>query len=348
MMRHGDDPKLAPEQEQALLDKLRRQREEKSHASLQLEAQNLSAKMAHMDLSTLLDVAKETCAGNAAMATSPMAGHVALVLNVLMRSCCPPDIKESPSKGKGGGKKQQNSVKAAAAKVVEGVPPEGAMVRKVLKANTAMLKTATNGTAAGQLALLKALQSWLMSPQGANACANAAKLIEVFYDADLAEDEVFTKFWDDLQAQLVREEAEFVEARAALETLTAEKAAAEEEMRKAEREQNDAAYYEKQAEQMAQATRCGGNPTKEDEIAEKEALANLKKCREYRTQTNKIIAARTKNVTEVSAEFETSQRLVEQLSVKAEGGGALFSKQAKPFFEWLAADDDDEDEVDLN
>ena len=156
-----------------------------------------------------------------------------------------------------------------------------------------------------------------------------------------------TKFWDELQAQLVREAAELAEAEAAFATLTAEKTAAEEEMRKADAEHADAMWHEKQAEGMAQATRCGGNPSKDDEIAEKAALANLKKCKEYRSQTSKVLAARTKGLTEASAEFETSQRLVETLRLKREGGGALVSKHAAPFFEWLAADeesDDDEEE----
>jgi hypothetical protein len=347
MLRRGEEPKLAPEQEQALLEKLRRQRQEKADTLLQLEAQTLSAKMAHMDLDTLLDVAKQTSTSNTAMASAPLEGNVALVFNVLMRSCCPPDVKEA-TKGKGGGKKQQNSIKAAAAKVVEGAPPEGALVRKVLKKHKAMLAKATNGTPAGQLALLNALQSWLVSAQGANAIANAAKLVEVLYDTDLAEDEVFTKYWDGLQAQIVREEAELAEAKAALETLTAQKAAAEEEMYKADREQSDAAWYEKQAEQMAQATRCGGNPSKEDEVQEKAALANLKKCKDYSSQMTKVLAARTKDLTEVNAGFETSQRLVEQLRVKIESGGALFSKHATPFFEWLAADDDEEEAPDVS
>jgi len=344
MMRRGDDPKLAPAQEQALLDKLRRQREEKSQALLQLEAQNISAKMAHMDLNGLSDVAKETSKANTAMACSPLDGHVALVFNVLMRSCCPPAVKESPSKGKGGGKKQQNSIKAAAAKVVEGEPPDAALVRKVMKANVAILKAATNGTAAGQHALLNALQSWLVSPQGANSCAKAAKLLEVLYDADLADDEVFTKFWDDLQAQLVRDIAELAEAKTVLETATAEKAKAEEKMRHADSEHLDAASKQKQAEQLAQNTRCGSNPSKDDESIEKAALSELKKCKDYCTQTSKVLAARSKDLMEANAEFETSQRLVEQLRTMGEGGIALFSTHAKPFFEWLAADEEDGDE----
>ena len=50
---------------------------------------------------------------------------------------------------------------------------------------------------------------------------------------------------------------------------------------------------------------------------------------------------------EVSAEFETSQRLVEQFKQRGEGGAALFTKHAAPFFEWLAKEDDDDDDDDV-
>ena len=58
------------------------------------------------------------------------------------------------------------------------------MVRSVLKANVPLIAEATKGKAAGQLALLKAIQSWVLSPQGVNALVSAAKIIEVLYDSD--------------------------------------------------------------------------------------------------------------------------------------------------------------------
>jgi multidrug efflux pump subunit AcrA (membrane-fusion protein) len=153
----------------------------------------------------------------------------------------------------------------------------------------------------------------------------------------------------ELQAQLVREDAELAEASSSLATLTTDKAEAEEAVRLADHEKSDAAWYEKQAEHHAQAMRCGGNPSKDDEAAEKAALAELKKCKQYHIQTSKVQVARSKNLSEVSAEFETSQRLVQQFTQRAAGGGMLFAKHAKPFFEWLAADDDEEEEdVEVN
>ena len=47
---------------------------------------------------------------------------------------------------------------------------------------------------------------------------------------------------------------------------------------------------------------------------------------------------------EVNIEYEASLVLVNQLTTRSQGGGALFAKHAAPFFEWLAADDEDEEE----
>ena len=344
MMRRGDDPKLTPEAEQAQLEKLRREREIKASALLQAEAQSISAKMVGMALGEIPAVAKSTVKSDKTLAKAPKEAQIALVLNMLLRSCCPPEVKEAPQKGKGN-KKQANSVKAAAAaKVIEGTPPGAAEVRKVVKANKAMLAETTSGTAAGQLSLLKAFQSWLVSSQGANALVHSPKVMEVLYDVDLVEEEVALKYWTDLQAQLVREEAELAEQVAAHKRLSEEKAGLEEAVRVAEAEESDAAWYNKKAEETAQAARCGGNPSKDDEANEKAALSALKKCKDYYNQTGKVLAARSKNLMEVNIEYEASLVLVNQLTTRSQGGGALFAKHAAPFFEWLAADDEDEEE----
>eukprot|EP00966_Prymnesium_polylepis_P287547 6641119-Prymnesium_polylepis.1 len=132
-----------------------------------------------LSLTDIPAAAKTATKSEKVLAYAPLDAHVALVLNALLRTCSPPkESKESPAKDNKGGKEQANSIKAAAAKVVEGDPPTGPEVRKTLKANVKLLAEVTHGTAAGQLALLKALQSWLVSPQGANALAGAAKIVE--------------------------------------------------------------------------------------------------------------------------------------------------------------------------
>jgi len=339
-LRPGEEPKLPPEEEQALLDKLRRDREVKADAVLQAAAQTLSAKLVSLDLKDVAAESKKLCSSEKALAVAKDDAHVALVLNTLLRSAA---RAPEPTKGKGGGgKKQANAIKAAA-KPVSDVPPAGADVRKVLKANASLLAEATKGKETGQRALLKAVQAWLLSPRGVEALEHTAKIIEILYDGDLAEEEVLMDFWRDVQAQRVREAAELADATAAFATLRAAKEAADEALRVAEEEQASADWYRKQAEQRAQAMRCGGNPSKEDEAAEKAANAALKKCIDLSSQATKIAAARNKGRLDANSDFEPALRLRDERQHRSQVGVELFSRHAAPFFEWLAADDDDED-----
>jgi len=342
-LRPGEEPRLRPEEEQALIEKLRREREVKANALLQAAAQSLSNKMAQLDLGDIPAECKKLCSSEKALAHSAKDAYVSLMLNALLRSCAPKkeEGKGGGAKGKGGGsKKQANSIKAAAKADVEGEPPAGADVRKLLKTNKHILAEVTKD-AAGQLALLKALQAWVLSPNGAKALEHTAKIIEVLYDVDQADQEVLMGFWDDIQANRAREAAELAETEAAFVTLSAAKTAAEEAVRVAESEKADAAWYRKQAENHAQAMRCGGNPSKEDEAAEKAALASLKKCVDLHNQTTKIAAARAKSLVEANAEFEPGLRLRDEQLHRKAVGVELFARHAAPFFEWLAASDDD-------
>ena len=346
MMRRGDDPKLAPAEEEALLLKLRLQREMKAHATLQSEVQSLSAKMLSMDLADVPAEAKRVVAVEKVLAYAPADAQVAIVLNAILRRAVPPPEEDTKKGGKGGkskgGKSGGTSFKPT--KIVEGVPPSGPEVRKALKAHTHLIAEATGGSAEGQRCLLKALQSWLLSPQGVTALPMTSKIIEVLYDGDRAEEESLTKYWAEVHSQLAREEAELTEAIATHAELQAEQATAQEAFKVAEREESDAAWYLKQAEVYARNVRCGGNPSKEDEATEKVALASLKKNMDYHIQTQKVLAARNKNLIEASSEFEPAQRVLDEARVRKEVGITLFAKHATQFFEWLATEDDEEED----
>lgn len=342
-LRPGEEPKLGADEEAALLLKLRLEREAKAAALLQLEVQNLSAKMLEMDLASVPAEAKRLSKSEKLLAPAPTDAQIGLMFNAIMRSCCPP-VKEE-KKG-GGGKKGANAVKVATAKVVEGEPPPGAAVRKAIKTNKHLLAEVTKGKGeAGQLALLNAFQSWVLSPQGANALAHTAKIIEVLYDIDLAEEGCLKTYRAALDVQRAREAAELEAAEEKSKMTGAEVGTGEAAVKSAEKEKDDAAWYLKQAEQLAQARRCGGNPNKDEEAAEKSAQQNLKKCIDFHTQTNKIVNARSKDLVEARAEDDPTKRLVGQLRHRRDVGVELFMKHATPFFEWLDAEDDDDDEA---
>ena len=142
-------------------------------------------------------------------------------------------------------------------------------------------------------------------------------------------------YWAQLHAQREREAAELTAAEAAVIVTRAESEQAEEAVKLAEKERSDAAWYLKQAEQTAQARRCGGNPNKDEEAAEKAAQTNLKKCIDFHTQTTKVLAARSKDLVEARAEDDPAQRLVQELRHRQEVGVELYSKHVAPFFKWL-------------
>lgn len=346
MMRAGDNAKLDATEEQALLEKLRREREAKAHNLMMAEVQSLSAKMVEMELSAVPAEAVKLSKSEKVLAGTPEAAQIALVFNSIMRSCNPP-AKDDKDKKKGGGGKKQNAIKAAAAKVVEGEPPAAAAVRKAIKANKHLLVEAMKPCKGekAQYALLRALQAWVLSPQGAVALEKTAKLIEVLYDVDLAEEGVLKAYWADVQAQRVREKEELAAAEVAFTTASAERDVAEEAVKVAEKEKADAAWYLKKAEENAQACRCGGNPNKEEEAAEKAAQSNLKKCVDYHGQTTKVLVARSKDLVEARAEAEPAKRLLDDLRHRQEVGVELIVKHAAPFFEWLEAEDEEEEEA---
>ena len=344
MMRAGDKPKLDATEEEALLEKLRREREAKAHTAMMAEVHTLSAKMVELELKDCVAEAAKLSKSEKALAVASDEAQIALVLNAIMRSCNPP-AKDDKSK-KGGGGKKQNAIKAAAAKVVEGEPPAAAAVRKALKANKHLLGEVTKKMGEkGQVALLQALQAWALSPQGAVALEKVAKIIEVLYDVDLAEEAVLKAYWADVQAQRVREKADLAAAEVAFTATSAERGVAEEAVKVAEKEKADAAWYLKRAEENAQACRCGGNPNKEEEAAEKAAQNNLKKCVDYHGQTTKVLVARSKDLVEARAEAEPAKRLLDDLRHRQEVGVELFSKHATPFFDWLEAEEESDDEA---
>lgn len=343
MLRPGDKPKLNASEEEELLEKLRREREAKAHALMMAEVHTLSAKMVDLELSNVPAEAGKLSKSEKALASASEAAQIALVFNVIMRSCNPP-VKDDKAK-KGGGGKKQNAIKAAAAKVVEGEPPAAAAARKALKANKHLLVEVMGKGKKGQRALLSALQAWVLSSQGAVALDKAAKVIEVLYDVDLTEEGVLKAYWADVQAQRTREAEELAAAEIAFTSADAERAVSEEAVKKAEAEKADAAWHLKKAEEYSQACRCGGNPNKDEEAAEKAALSSLKKCVDYHGQTSKVLVARSKDLVEARAEAEPAKRLLDDLRHRKEVGVELFSKHAAPFFEWLEAEEESEDEA---
>ena len=153
VLRPGEEAKLAPEAEQALLEQLRAEREAKAHVKLQADAQALAMGLAALELNDIPAKAKEL-ASDKKKFTDSTAAAIAIMFNAVVRNGVPPkeDETATPRGGKkgggGGGKKGPNAVKASAAKVVDRPPCTAAEARKAIKAHKHTLKEIATGPAA--------------------------------------------------------------------------------------------------------------------------------------------------------------------------------------------------------
>mmetsp|Transcript_47728 Transcript_47728/g.156329 ORF Transcript_47728/g.156329 Transcript_47728/m.156329 type:complete len:307 (-) Transcript_47728:312-1232(-) len=223
MMRHGDNPKLAPAAEAALLESLRAEREIKAHEKMQAEAQRLAVTLAALDLRELPAKAKDLSADKK---FGELSGHaaMAITLNTILRRV-PHKTDGDDKKPKKPAGKPKAGGGAKVTKVVDVPPCTAAEARKVIRANKVSLAAACDGPAA-QLALLRAAQAWLLSANGAVALPGAAKVIEVLYDLDLASEGVLHEFWALVGASAQRDATSLLAAKEALAEAEVEEAAA--------------------------------------------------------------------------------------------------------------------------
>ena len=278
--RPGDNAKLAPEQEQAHLNALREQRETKANLKLQAEAQNLAMTLGELALNDLPPKAKEMAAEKK-FGGALVPATVSILLHAIVRNGVPPSEdaagdktpRSGGKKGGGGGKKGGSGVKPT--KIVDKPPCTTAEARKAIKANKHLLKAAVT-TPAAQMAMLRAVEWWLLSAHGSVALPGAAKVIEVLYDLDLASEDVLNQFWADVQSTVAREVAAMQQDEKTVAARRESEAAAAAEVKVYDAQEKDAARHKKQSEDYAQYTRCGGNPNQEEQAIEKQAIAQVR------------------------------------------------------------------------
>ena len=119
--------------------------------------------------------------------------------------------------------------------------------------------------------------------------------------------------------------------------------AARQALSDADAAQRENLAYKTSSEQYAQNVRCGGNPNKDEELAEKAALAQLKKAIDLHNQSIKVAAARQKSLMAESASLMEAEQTLTVCQAEVDRRAA-FEKHATPFFEWLAASDEESEE----
>jgi len=309
---------------------------------VQMEAQSLAMTLGELKLDDVPAKAKELAADKK-FGGALVPATTSIVWNTLVRNGVPPSedaaddkTPRGSKKGGGGGGKHKSS---KTAKVVDRRPCTAAEARKAVKAHRHVLAMKTP---IAQRCLLEAVEAWLLSAHGSAALPGTAKVVEVLYDLDMASEAVLTEYWADVEASTARDASALETAKTAFEQQQAAENEAAAAVRDAEVAQREMTAYKKNSEAYAQNARCGGNPNKDEELAEKAAMAQLKKAIELHNQSQKVLAARQKTLmAESSALTEAGHELSErQAEVDRR---SPFVKHATPFFEWLAASDEESD-----
>jgi len=267
-------------------------------------------------------------------------GVIAVVVNAILARAAAQDDAESSKKGKGGGgKKGESKSKKPTVRIRAPAPPPADAKKALLqKENMAALQAAMKDEAA-QFACCQALEAWLASEQGA---AGAMKVLEPLYDADILEEGPLLKFWVDVQATVERQSKEIVALTQSVEAHNKFVDEKNEELKKAEHEEQESAWWNKQAAAEAQYARCGQNAPPDEQAREKAANHALRKAVELDTNRKKILAASKKKAVEAQADLSSAQKELQTRTEQAVPMAAV-QKNGEKFFTWLQEAEEDSD-----
>lgn len=330
-LRRGETAKLAPDQEEALLNSLRIQRELVAHTKLQGEAFKVANKLLGVDISKVADEAAVLANKDRTNFGLEQSSAVcAITTNAVLLSACAPaeeagadKKKEKGGKGgyggaadkkkdaKGGGNKKQ--VKAVIGTKTEKLPPPTCDAAKAAIIANKDTLAKVSSFKDGQLALLRAFESWLLLEHHEPLLVDAPKLLEAFAEAGLIDNEIFRKYWGNVQTTRVSDGAELVVAKTKREEAETEHADAVEKLKAAQKELDDALQRVKWAAIEAQNARCGNQPSAEEVAREKAATAANNKALAQKLQQTKVFEmCHKRQVTSLNTKEAADRGLVDK------------------------------------
>lgn len=347
-LRRGENPKLPPEQEEALLLALRNQREQVAHAKLQAEAYVVACKLGDMDIAKVAQEAKPLATKDVKNFGSAQSSAVAAItLNAVLLSASRAVKEEAGGgkggKGRGGYKKEakpggKKEVKPKIGAKIERLPPPTFdAARNAINENKETLAKVSNFEN-GQLALLRAFESWLLIEHHEPVVGDAPLILQVFADSCLVDKESFIQYWAAVQHRRESEEAELLMAQANNKEVTADHTDSLEKLKTAEKDMADALTRVKWAAAEVQNARCGNQPDEQEAAREKAAATNNSKALAYKLQQTKILeSCRKRQSTSARAKEEADRSLTDKTKnmVPLE----LMHKHTRSFFEPSAAGD---------
>jgi len=337
-LRRGEKPKLPADEEAALLNSLKIERELIAHAKLQIEAHAVACRLhdGGMEIAKVADEAAQLAAKDRKnFGFEQKSAVAAITLNAVLLSAS----KVETGGGKGGkGKGGYNAKAKAKPKIggkIERLPPPTCEAAKAAISTSTVTLAKVSSFKDGQLALLRAFESWLLLEHTNPVLATPSSILQAFHgDPCLVEKEVFIQYWNDLQSKRELQAAEQLTAQATSKDAGAESADARANLKAAEQEMKDADQRAKWAAAEVSNSRTGNQPTEPEVQRERAAAVSNTKALASKLQQTKVLElCQKKNVTATNASGEADKTLT-TISNKL-APLELMDKHTRAFFESL-------------
>jgi len=344
------NPKLSPEEEEALLKSLRKERELKARVEAQAEAQTVARK--------LVGVAIEKVPEDATPLVTKDVKHfgtgkdavngavIAITLNAVLLSASSKEepkegekgYKKGGGKGGGGGGGKKNAPPKIGAKLERLPPPTGEKAAEAIIQHKATLAKVTGvmDVKAGQEALLVAFEAWLCNEYNEPVLPEAPQLLKALCGEGLLDNGMLSEYWAKTKSQHVLDAEELLGAQAQCKEADAEHVAATEQLKEGQKEDADAAQQAKWAAAEVQNARTGNQPTGDEIAREKAANVSDTKARADRLKKQKDIELYHKRqVSALNAQVAANKNLSDTSAQMRICG--LMHQYGQPFFESLPA-----------
>jgi len=342
------NPKLSADEEEALLKSLRAQREAKSKAVLQAEAQALARKLGDVAIEKVPDEAAPLVVKDKKNfgTGDPQGGVIAITLNAVLLSASVAGEEDDNGKGgkkkpagKGGGKK--NAKPKIGAKVERLPPPTGDAATEAIVKHKATLAKVIKATPKfdakeGQQSLLLAFESWLCNEYNESVLPAAPQLLKALCDEGLLEGAMLAEYWAKVLSTVESDAKVCAEAKVECEQAVADLKEAEDQLKVSQDEDTKAAQQLKWASAETLNARTGNQPTADEAAREKAAgLAEGRMRSDKLAKTKGLELAHKKQVAALNAR-ETADRSLAEKVAQARTC-ELMQKHGEPFFAALVA-----------
>jgi len=347
MPRFAPAPKLSPEDEEALLKKLRTERELKAKGLLQAEAQAVARKLGSVAIEKVPeDAAPLVAKDKKNFGVGDSSGAViAITLNAVLLCASVSEEDTAGAKGgkgakkaggKGGGKKDAKP--KIGAKVVQLPCPTGEAATEAIIQHKATLERVSKikDVKEGQKALLLALESFLCSDCNEPLLPATPQLFTVLRDEGLLDREMLAEYWANTKSTYASDTVDLEAAKKQQEVAELELTAASEELKVGQKEEADSTQQAKWAAAEVLNARTGNQPSADEVAREKAAGVADTKARADKLQKQKNLELYHKRqVSALNAKEAATKNVAEKIS---QGRPCeLMHKYGQPFFDASAA-----------